>query len=58
MIDLNNNLKRLIENLPLFLQNDFNQYNCKNELVEIVLDLGRRPEVRYIAKTEYFSQKI
>ena len=58
MINFNNNLERLIENLPLFLQNDFNQYNCKNELVEIILDLGRRPEVRYITSTEYFSKKI
>ena len=58
MINFKSNLEKLIANLPLFLQNDFNQCNFKDELVEIVLDLGRRPEVRYVNNTEYFSQKI
>ena len=58
MINFKSNLEKLIENLPLFLRNDFNQCNFKDELIEIVLDLGRRPEVRYLNNSEYFSQKI
>ena len=58
MRDLKNNLEKLIENLPFFLQNDFDQYDFKEELIEIILDLGRRPEVRFIDNTEYLSQKI
>merc|ERR1712238_620498 len=58
MINSKNNLEKLIENLPFFLQNDLNQYNFKDELIEIILDLGRRPEVRFVSSTEYLSQKI
>lgn len=58
MINFKNNLEKLIENLPFFLQNDLNQYNFKDELIEIILDLGRRPEVRFLNNTEYLSQKI
>ena len=58
MINFKSNLEKLIENLPLFLRNDFDQCNFKDELIEIVLDLGRRPEVRYLNNSEYFSQKI
>jgi stage III sporulation protein SpoIIIAA len=58
MINSRNNLEKLIENLPFFLQNDLNQYNFKDELIEIILDLGRRPEVRFVSRTEYLSQKI
>ena len=58
MINFKNNLGKLIENLPSFLQNDLDQYNFKDEIIEIVLDLGRRPEVRCKSNTEYLSQKI
>ena len=58
MKNLENNLEKLIENLPFFLQTDFDQYDSKDELIEIILDLGRRPEIRFIHNTEYLSQKI
>ena len=55
---INNDLEKLIENLPFFLQEHLNQHNSKNHLIEIVLDLGRRPEARFISGPEYLSQKI
>ena len=55
---INNDLEKLIENLPFFLQEHLNQHNSKNQLIEIVLDLGRRPEARFISGPEYLSQKI
>ena len=58
MINFKNNLEKLTGNLPFFLQTDFDQCNFKDELIEIILDLGRRPEVRFINHTEYLSQKI
>ena len=41
---VDDDLEKLIENLPFFLQENLNQHNCKNQLIEIVLDLGRRPK--------------
>ena len=53
-----NDLKQLIDNLPLFLQEHLNQHPNKDKLIEIVLDLGRRPEARFVSGPEYLSQKI
>lgn len=55
---MNNDLEKLIENLPFFLQEQLNQHSSKNQLIEIVLDLGRRPEARFISGPEYLSQKL
>jgi stage III sporulation protein SpoIIIAA len=55
---INNDLEKLIENLPFFLQEHLSHHNSKNQLIEIVLDLGRRPEARFISGPEYLSQKI
>ena len=55
---MNNDLEKLIENLPFFLQEHLSQHDSKNQLIEIVLDLGRRPEARFVTGPEYLSQKI
>ena len=57
-MNVNNDLEKLIENLPFFLQNQLEQHNDKEQLIEIVLDLGRRPEARFINGPQYLSQKI
>ena len=57
-MNLNNDLKKLIDNLPFFLQEHLNQHPNKDKLIEIVLDLGRRPEARFVSGPEYLSQKI
>lgn len=57
-MNMNNDLEKLIENLPSFLQEQLNQHSSKNQLIEIVLDLGRRPEARFISGPEYLSQKL
>ena len=51
-------LEKLIENLPFFLQEQLNTHLYKEQLIEIVLDLGRRPEARFIHGPEYLSQKL
>jgi len=55
---INDDLEKLIESLPFFLQEYLNQHSHKNQLIEIVLDLGRRPEARFLSGPEYLSQKI
>ena len=57
-MNANDDLEKLIENLPFFLQEQLNQHNEKDQLIEIVLDLGRRPEARFISGPQYLSQKI
>lgn len=54
----NKDLDKLIKNLPLFLQEQLNSHISKDKLIEIVLDLGRRPEVRFLYGPEYLSQKV
>ena len=53
-----NDLEKLIENLPFFIQDYLKSHTSKDELIEIVLDLGRRPEARFNYGPEYLSQKI
>ena len=55
---VNDDLEKLIENLPFFLQEHLNRHGSKDQLIEIVLDLGRRPEARFVSGPEYLSQKI
>nr|AZJ16777.1 putative protein Ycf45 [Seminavis robusta] len=57
-MNINNDLEKLIENLPFFLQEQIHQHHNKEQLIEIVLDLGRRPEARFTSGPQYLSQKI
>jgi len=57
-MNVNNDLEKLIESLPFFLQEHLTQHPNKDKLIEIVLDLGRRPEARFVTGNEYLSQKI
>jgi stage III sporulation protein SpoIIIAA len=57
-MNTNDDLENLIENLPTFIQEYLNQHTSKDELIEIILDLGRRPEARFKHGPEYLSQKI
>ena len=53
-----NDLEKLIEKLPFFLHSHLNNHIYKDQLIEIVLDLGRRPEARFQSGPEYLSQKL
>ena len=57
-INIPDDLEKLIGNLPFFIQDQLNQHSKKDKLLEIVLDLGRRPEARFNAESEYLSQKL
>jgi len=55
---MDNDLNKLIKNLPIFLQDNLLRHVNKDQIVEIILDLGRRPEIRFIESSEYLSQKV
>ena len=57
-MNFNNDFERLIENLPFFLQQQLRKHHHHDQMVEIILDLGRRPEARFTYGPEYLSQKI
>lgn len=54
----NNDFEKLIENLPFFLHENLKKHSSQDQLIEIILDLGRRPEARFTFGPEYLSQKI
>jgi len=51
-------LDKLLENLPFFIKQNVNSHIHKDKIIEIILDLGRRPEARFPTGPEYLSQKI
>jgi len=53
-----NELEKLIEKLPLFVQVSLRMHNQYQELIEIILDLGCRPEARFVTGSECLSQKL
>jgi stage III sporulation protein SpoIIIAA len=57
-ITIDEDLDKLLENLPFFIQENLTKHPNKDQLIEIVMDLGRRPEARFTTGPEYLSQKI
>jgi|TARA_B110000908_G_C10255539_1_gene455199 stage III sporulation protein SpoIIIAA len=55
---IDEDLDKLLDNLPFFIQENLNNNSNKKKLIEIVMDLGRRPEARFTTGPEYLSQKI
>lgn len=55
---MTDDLEKLFERLPFFLYDHLRHHIYSNQLIEIVLDLGRRPEARFYSGPEYLSQKV
>lgn len=56
--NINEDLDKLLENLPFFIKKTLTNHSNKDQLIEIIMDLGRRPEARFTTGSEYLSQKI
>nr|YP_010925809.1 hypothetical protein RMC01_pgp116 [Neoporphyra seriata]WKD84041.1 hypothetical protein [Neoporphyra seriata] len=50
-------LDKLLEILPNFVKEPLKQHPNRNHLIEVVMDLGRRPEARFPGNPEYLSQR-
>ena len=46
-------LDKLLENLPIFIKNRVSSHPQKEKIIEIIVDLGRRPEARFPNGPEY-----
>ena len=55
---LEKDLDKLLETLPFFIKKYINQHIYRDKIIEIVMDLGRRPEARFSIGPEYLSQKL
>lgn len=50
-------LEKLLEILPNFVREPLEQHPNRKNLIEVVMDLGRRPEARFPGNPEYLSQR-
>ena len=51
-------LNQLIQIFPDYIKRDLEANTRHNELIEIVMDVGRRPEARFLVGSEYLSDRI
>ncbi len=54
---LADDLNQLLEVLPNFVSGPLEKHPRREQLVEIVLDIGRRPEARFSKSTDYLSYR-
>jgi len=57
-MSVSEDFEKLLDNLPFFIQKNLKNHPNKDKLIEIVIDLGRRPEARFTTGPEYLSQKL
>ena len=53
---ITNELRKLLFILPLEIRQTLEQHQLLDNLIEVVLDLGRRPEARFPFGAEYISE--
>jgi len=54
---LTDDLELLLAALPLHIRQPLEKLENRNELLEVVMDLGRKPEARYLTQEAYLSQR-
>ncbi|HBE31808.1 MAG TPA: single-stranded DNA-binding protein, partial [Cyanobacteria bacterium UBA11368] len=54
---ITDDLNKLLDILPAEIRQPLEKHHLLNRLVEVVMDLGRRPEARFPGKTEYLCEK-
>lgn len=51
-------LQKLLDILPEDIRTSLENHPSRHQLIEVVLDLGRRPEARFPSKAEYIGDKV
>ena len=57
MVNLSD-LEKLLQVFPYYVKEALLNHKSKSKLVEIIMDLGRRPEGRFLYGSEYFSERL
>ena len=55
---ITDDLSTLLESLPPFVREPLEDHPQKESLIEVVMDLGRRPEARFPDRPEYLSNEM
>ena len=55
---ITDDLQKLLDILPLDIRDLLEQHPDRDSLIEVVLDLGRRPEARFPHQAEYLSETV
>jgi len=55
---ITDDLQKLLDILPLDIRHLLEQHPQRDGLIEVVMDLGRRPEARFPALSEYLSEIV
>lgn len=55
---IHSDLEKLIHVFPDYIKKELQNHTNKSKLLEIIVDLGRRPEGRFLYGTEYLSERI
>nr|QUE28445.1 Ycf45 [Porphyrostromium boryanum] len=55
---ITDDLSVLLESLPPFIRRPLEDHPQKDSLIEVVMDLGRRPEARFPNRPEYLSNQM
>lgn len=57
-MQITDDLEKLLEILPFNIRQTIEQHPEKSSLIEIVLDLGRKPEARFSNHSHYLSEQV
>ena len=55
---ITDDLQKLLDILPLDIRQVLDQHPQRDSLIEVVMDLGRRPEARFPYQAEYLSEAV
>ena len=55
---ITDDLQKLLDILPLDIRQILDQHPHRDSLIEVVMDLGRRPEARFPYQAEYLSEAV
>lgn len=55
---ITDDLSKLLESLPPFVREPLEDHPHKESLIEVVMDLGRRPEARFLNRPEYLANEM
>jgi stage III sporulation protein SpoIIIAA len=55
-MQITDDLQKLLDILPLDIRQVLEQHPSRDKLIEVVMDLGRRPEARFPSAAEYLSK--
>ena len=51
-------LDQLLSILPFTLRQPLNDHPQRHQLIEVILDLGRRPEARFPGQADYLAEQV